>query len=771
MNKRLLYILVLGVFTVFPQISFSQVSDSTFSDSKKIVQAIEIDGNKTIGVSTILSKIKTRVGQEYIQNIISDDLKRLYNTGYFSDVSVDRKDYQNGFKVIIIVKEKPIIDDVTFSKTKYIKTRTLRRNMKTKEGRFLDKKDLKTDIEKMKETYAQKGLTQAEIDAETLIDDVTNKASLHFIVKEGFKIRIRRINMFGNIAFKRSKLLKVLKSKTKNLIRSGYLKQDILDADKERIITFYEQQGFIDATVDYKIDYLVKGYIDVNITINEGRRYFVGDIALKGNSVISDKEILKAMENTAVGKVFSREKLTVDIVKIRTLYFDKGYIFANVRESSSLDPDTGNVEVKIEIVEGDVAYIEKVVVQGNTRTRDIVVRRELRLFPGDRFDGGKLKRSKERLTNLGYFEDVSFDIEDTDNYDRKDLVVQVKEAKTGTFSFGGGFSTIDKVVGFIEVEQRNFDFTNWPTFTGGGQKLSLRAETGTTRNNLRLSFTEPWIMDYPVSGGFDAYKSERTRSEDIGYAYDESKIGGNVRFGKQFTEYVSGGVSYKRERIKIGDIESNVSADLLAEEGTNTVSAVGFNVSRDSTDSAFSPTKGTVFSCGIDVAGGFLGGTKDFYRLQALGSVFVPLMYKSVLEFRTKIGFVDAYDDSNKVPIFERFFAGGSRSIRGYNERKVGPLDANTNDPVGGESMMVSNIEYTIPIVDFIKFATFFDFGNVWADVNNFGTEEFKAGTGLGLRIKTPVGPINLDYGYPLNDEPGEQTRSGKFYFSVSRGF
>jgi outer membrane protein insertion porin family len=228
---------------------------------------------------------------------------------------------------------------------------------------------------------------------------------------------------------------------------------------------------------------------------------------------------------------------------------------------------------------------------------------------------------------------------------------------------------------------------------------------------------------------------------------------------------------YKLVKVSIENLDSDVSADLAAEAGTNTVSAIGFTMTRDSTDSHLSPTKGLVLGGGADFAGTFLGGDKDFYRLQGRANYYIPLKFESVLEFRTRAGFVDAYGDSTKVPIFERFFAGGARSIRGYNERKVGPLDSNTNDPIGGEGLFTAGVEYTIPIIDFIKLAAFLDTGNVWAQMEDFGSTDLKSGTGLGFRVKTPIGPVNLDYGYPLNDEPGEEDQSGKFYFSISRGF
>ncbi len=775
--KRLFHVIFIS-FCIFPSFVYANVytnqeitKPSSVSNSTEIVKLIDIKGNKTINVSSILSKIKTRAGQPYLDTVISDDLKRLYNTGYFSDVRVKKIPYMGGVKVVIYVKEKPIVDEITFSKTRYIKIKAIKEKLKTVVGKFLDKRLLKEDINTIKQMYVNKGFTNAEVDVQSFVDDVTNKASVHFMIKEGNRVVVRRIYISGNYHYPDKRILKIIKTRSKTLFNSGKFKQEVLDEDMERIMAFYEQNGFIDANADYTIKKMKKGGLEIDIHIDEGKQYFIDSVVVVGNKEVTDKEILSVIKNVKQGEIFSKERVEEDINNIRALYFDRGYIFANVEDSTSLDEYTGKVKVKIKINEGEVAYIRKIKIQGNTRTRDIVIRRELRMFPGDRFDGGKLRRSKERLNNLGYFEEVGFDIEDTSIPNEKDLVVQVKEAKTGTFSFGGGFSTVDKFVGFIEIEQRNFDITNWPTFTGGGQHLQLRAETGSTRNNLILSFFEPWLFDYPVSFGFNAFRTERTKEEDIGYAYDEERVGGDISLGKQFSEYVSGTVSYKREVITIDNMDSNVSADLAAEKGTNTVSMISFDLKRDSRDNVFSPTKGFIISGSFDIAGKFFGGDKEFYRTQFIGSYYIPLKFDSVLEFRLRAGVIDAYGDSSKVPIFERFFAGGARTIRGYDERKVGPLDSVTNDPIGGEGMLVANIEYTIPIIDIVKMAAFFDSGNVWADMNDFGSGGIKSGVGIGLRVKTPVGPINLDYGYPLNKEPGEDSRSGKFYFSISRGF
>ncbi len=738
----------------------------------KVVQAIDIQGNKSIGIATILTKIKTRVGQEYRQAVISDDLKRLYGTGYFSDVRVDRKEEGDGLKVIIYVDEKPIVEEITFSKIRYYNKKVVLSKIRTQVGKFLDKKALNDDTNTIKELYAKKGLTQAEVDIEQFVDEATNKATVHVIIREGYRVKIKKINVLANAAYNDDKVIKAMKSRSAWVFNSGYLKEDVLTEDMDRVQAFYEKNGYIDAKATYAVEKLHQGLVHIDVTVEEGKRYYVGDMALAGNVIVPTVEIESSMKDIKAGKIFSKAKLADDVANIRSLYFDKGYIFAKVNESTSLDPVTGKVDLKLDIEEGGIAYINKIKVQGNTQTRDIVVRRELRMYPGDRFDGLKLRRSKERLNNLGYFEDVNFDIQDTDTQDQKDLLVEVKEAKTGSFSFGGGYSTVDSLIGFLEVEQKNFDFANWPTFTGGGQKLSARVELGSTKNSQMLSFTEPWMFDYPISAGFDLYRTQHVRESSTGYAYDQTRTGIKLRAGKELSDYLSMAGYYRLENVNIDNMDDDVSQALKDELGRNTVSSVGTSLTNDHRDSTISPTKGWVGTVSGDVAGGPLGGTRDFYRLETNAAYYVPFKFHSVVEVSGRAGIVDAYGNSDQVPIFERYFAGGAQSIRGYSERAIGPVDVNTQDPIGGDSIFVSTVEYTIPLIEVIKLAAFFDIGNVWAKSSDFGKGSLFPGYGIGFRVKTPIGPMNLDYGIPLKKEPGEErVKSGKFYFSVSRGF
>ena len=326
-------------------------------------------------------------------------------------------------------------------------------------------------------------------------------------------------------------------------------------------------------------------------------------------------------------------------------------------------------------------------------------------------------------------------------------------------------------MGFVEVSQKNFDYKNFSTFSGAGQDLSLYASLGQLTSYYELSFTNPWIFDRPYSFGFDAYKKGHKQNEDVGYGYSEDVVGGDLRLGKEFNDVLRGQIAYRLDNVKITDIIDNATADLKDEAGTNTLSSGEASLSYDTRDNVFSPLRGVFFTNDFQLTGGPFGGTKNFIKYSTRFSYFYPLINKSVIELRLRGGWADPFSDTNKVPIYERFFAGGANTIRGYEERKVGPVDPATNDPLGGESMFVANIEYTYPLMEFLKVATFFDSGEVWEKNSDFFSTDLKKSIGLGIRVKTPIGPVSVDYGWPLDLLPGQQTKEGRFHFNVSRGF
>jgi outer membrane protein insertion porin family len=741
----------------------------------KLVTAIEIKGNKSVSTNTIISKMKTKVGSPYLENIISDDLKRLYLLGFFSDIKIDTEEYKDGVKVIITVSERPVIEKITFSGIRRLRQsdEKLKALLKSKETQYLDYPSLADDVRTLQNMYEKIGYSQAQVQYQVDLNKDTNRAKVNFQVVEGKRVKIRNILIKGNVAYPAKRILKLMKTKRAWFFNAGVLKEEVLKEDMERIKAFYRNNGYTDVEVEYEINADKKRpFLYITVKIHEGKKYLVGNITIKGNSDISEKDILSRLKACTPDKVFSQEALKQDISNIQGLYFDRGYIFAQVQEFTSVNPDTRRVDIVYNITENQIAYVDKIKIKGNIKTKDVVIRRELRIRPGDRFDGDKLRRSKERLQNLGFFEEVSYDTEDTGSPNKKDLVVEVKEAKTGSFSFGGGYSTVDEFVGFAEIEQKNFDWRNFPYFTGAGQDLKLRASIGSLTEGYELSFTEPWLFDYPISFGFDAYRNKHDKNEDVGYGYDEEVTGGDLRLGKEISEYVKTDLTYRYDTIKISNVDTNATADLTSEQGTNSISSGTFGLTYDDRNSVFDPIKGNLLTGSWQVAGGPFGGDKDFYKFYGRASHYFPLINDSSLEIRGRLGVAKPYGDSDKVPIYERFFAGGAYTLRGYKERSVGPIDPATNDPIGGESMIVGNIEYTYPLFSFLKGAIFYDIGNVWSKVSQIGKGGFKSDAGIGVRIKTPIGPIMLDFGVPFNKEPGADKKSGgRFNFSMSNAF
>ncbi|PIP19678.1 MAG: outer membrane protein assembly factor BamA [Candidatus Omnitrophica bacterium CG08_land_8_20_14_0_20_41_16] len=760
---------------------------ATQEEPAKLVAAIEVKGNKAISTNTIISKMKTRIGSPYQENVISDDLKRLYLLNFFSDIKIDSESYKDGLKVIVTVTERPIIDKITFSGINRItlKDEKLKAQLKSKEGQYLDYPSLAEDVRIFEKMYEKIGFSAAKIDYKLDIDEHANKAKIHFNVVEGAKVRIKNITIEGNKAFTSGRILKLLKTKRAWFFNAGVLKDDVLKEDIERIKAFYLRNGYIDVAVDYEVkpDTRKPYLLYVTIKIKEGTKYLVGNVTIQGNNDITEKEIIMRLKECVTGKTFSDEGMKSDVAGIQGLYFDRGYISAQVKEASSLNAAINRVDINYSIVENQITYVDKIKVRGNIKTKDVIVRREMRIHPGDRFDGEKLRRSKERLNNLGFFEEIGYDTEDTDAPDKKNLIVDVKEAKTGSFSFGGGYSTVDAFVGFVEVEQKNFDWKNWPYFTGAGEDLRLRASIGTMSSGpgLELSFTEPWLFDYPVSFGFDAYKRSHKRDADVGYGYDEDVTGGDLRLGKELSEYLRADIMYRVDSIDISNIitDNTASDDLNSEAGTNLVSSITPSLTFDSRDNVFDTHKGNLFSGSLEFAG--LGGDKNYYKFFGRASHYFPMFRNSTLEIRGRVGLAEPYGNSEKIPIYERFFGGGAYTIRGYEERAVGPVDASGN-PLGGASMLIGNVEYVYPLFGFLKVAAFYDVGNVWEKLGDIGSSKdangrinsggFKSGFGLGFRVKTPIGPIMLDYGIPMNKASGKDSKgSGQFYFSVSNSF
>lgn len=737
---------------------------------------VEVRGTKAVAKETIVARVQAKPGLPYQDAMVSDDIRRIFALGYFTDVRADLEELPEGVRLLFIVKEKPTINAIELEGHRAIGKARLLELVAVGKGALYDPRKVKDGVEVIKAEYARKGFSQCEVVSRVQVDDAANTATLYLLIDEGAQMRIAKVLVEGNQAFSDARIRKILKTKRRRWFRPGVYDEKVLEEDLERVLAFYRTHGYQDIQVSKTVyrDPSGRGLL-VHLTLEEGLQHRVGQVALEGTVLFPEREI-RSVVRLKPGAVYSDETLQEDLRLIKQYYGDRGYIRADIAPDPQLDPDTKRVNLTYHITERELVSINRIDIQGNLRTKDVVVRRELRVYPGEPFNGVKIRKSIDRLYNLGYFEEVNVETAPTAVADREDLIVKVKESKTGSFSFGGGFSSVDRLVGLIQLEQRNFDWRNIPNFTGAGQDLRLKVELGSVRRFFDLSFTQPWVFGHPVSFGIDLYNRTRLRSRSLGLGYGEEQQGGGVRLGREFADLVHVDLTYNLFRTEISDVVGEASADLKAEEGRNTISKIGASVAWDSRDNRFDPTRGGFAFVSADLAGSVVGGDKEFWRLQSGGSYYVPHLDRFVCESRIRAGLVDAYSDSSEVPIFERFFGGGSGTVRGFRERRVGPRDPRSNDPIGGEATLLATLEEVLTIIKderdrpMVKGAAFLDVGNVWRRVDEFG-ESFKAGVGVGARVNTPIGPLRLDVGFPITEESEGEPRRPRLHFNVSRSF
>ena len=763
-------IVMLSLMSVFP-------SAIGFAQSEKRIVQVDVKGAKTIAKETVLAKVQTKPGSPYLDHVVSEDIRRIFSLGYFTNVKADVEDVAEGLRLVFVVTEKPAVAQVLVQGNRTLATKKLLELFGLRAGELYDPRKVKEGIDQIKAEYARKGFSNVEIVSRTEANEAANTTTVYALVDEGPQMRIQDILVEGNRAFSDRRILKLLTTKRKTWwFLHGVYNESVLTEDLERIKAFYRKHGYQDIDVKQEIarDPSGRGLI-VHLMLSEGLQHRVGQATIDGAVLFPEREIRQLIQ-LKPGAVFSDEALQEDVRLIKQYYGDRGYIHAAIAPDPQLDPATKRVNLAYHIAEHEAVSINRIEIQGNLQTKDVVVRRELRVYPGEQFNGAKIRKSIERLYNLGFFEEVTVDTEATASPEKEDLIVKVKESKTGSFSFGGGFSSVDRLVGLVEVEQRNFDWRNAPRFTGAGQDLRLRAEVGTVRRFFDLSFTEPWIFGHPLSAGIDLYDRTRLQSRNLGLAFQEERRGGGLRFGKEFADLAHVDLDYQLFRTRVSDVVDTASADLKAEQGRSTISEVGLTVTLDSRDNKFDPMKGHVLFSSADLAGGVIGGNRDFYRLQAGASHYWPHWDRFVFESRIKAGIVQAYGGDNNVPIFERFFGGGSGTIRGFRERRVGPRDPTSNDPIGGEATLLGTVEEVMTFAKdehnrpILRGSVFFDVGDVWRRVRDFGAS-YKSGVGIGARVNTPIGPLRLDVGFPVTQQDDQEKRRPRFHFNISRSF
>jgi outer membrane protein insertion porin family len=731
-------------------------------------------GPQAVSESLVRANIRVQEGDPYNRTAVDDDIRNLYATGYFYTVRVADERTPDGVVLTYILQGKLRVTDIRFTGNKKFSVSKLRKRVKSKVGEPLDERKLFADAQEIKKAYQKSGYSQTDVRYSFVPDEDTGRAAVTFEITETPKVKISDVEFVNAKAFSQRKLRKTIKTRRRWMMSwltgSGVLKEEQLQEDKEKLAEHYRNAGYIDFELrDVKYIYDTPNRLRLQFIVREGTQYRVGAVSFKGVTLFPTNDI-RAKLKMGVGEIFTPKGLMRDVEIIQDTFGAKGYIDVMVLARRKPNVQTGTMDLLYEVEEGNKSYIEKIEIKGNTKTKDRVIRRELSVAPGEVFDMVRVKRSRQRLEGTQFFERVDTHAEPTDVPDRKNLVVAVDERNTGNVALGAGFNSVDSLLGFLEYTQGNFDLFNPPYFMGGGQKMRLRAQVGAKRQDYEMTFIEPWFLGRKLDFSLDLYHRE-LRFVSRRDFYDERRTG--ARFGLTRalgSDFLIGGVSYTIENIGIFDVPTNAPPSIQEEEGDRLVSKIGLLLAYDTRNSVMLPDRGQRTEFRAELAGGPLGADTDFYKFELTTHWFFKGLFEGhVLEVAGGVGVVERYDDSDRVPLFDRWFLGGINSLRGYRYRDVGPKEF--GEPIGGRTYWVGSVEYSVPIIERLRFAVFYDIGMVYEDAFSFTqngeTGFYNDNWGVGVRLNIPhLGPLRLDYGIPIKSDSDNES-SGRFQFSV----
>jgi outer membrane protein insertion porin family len=789
-----------------------------------IVRSIDVQylGPATIAKERVLAQMRTQVGQPYSDQVVEDDIRSLYKTGAIENVRIYAKPVSDGVRVIVAVQARPIIREIVVEGAKRIKAKKVRKDSGLRLNAPVREEELEKGRQKIIETYQIHGFTDVAVQYRVEpIDEKRGTARVVYTVTEGVKGAVAKIDFEGNEHFSDRMLRHQMKTKGKTLIaffdKSGRLDEAQLQEDIDKVKEFYQDHGYIDVEVRDVRKERVHRKMIITILVNEGIQYHVNNVTFSGYKV-ADLNKLKAVTKMKAGSVYSPKQLHDDAKAMADGYGTGGYVDTVIQpEGSPAGP--GKIDIHYKIEEGERSFVQRINIVGNTRTKDKVIRREVLVNPGDVFNTVRVDVSKKRLENLGYFSKVETYPEETGVEGRKDLTIQVQEKRTGSLNFGAGFSTVDSLVGFVELTQGNFDLLNWPAFTGGGQKFRARAQVGTQRMDYLISLTEPWFLDRRLSLGGQAFYSE---ADYLSSVYNQRNYGFSVELRKPLFPFIYGTLGYGLQAIDIYNVAAGVSPEIQLEAGSQVKSQVSTGLVFDRRDSAFLTHSGQRISLSPYVAGGPLGGDEQIYGWDLEASQYFHLPKDFILLFNGEAATVDVWNTPESktyyftsggaivgpnhagaipqvipsVPIYDRLYLGGSNNLRGFDYRDVSPKDS-FKQPIGGQTLVRGTMELTFPLVVKTRGALFYDVGYVNTDAWDFTPQTdyiprglraagvaLKKGNpitprssyynlasdfGFGIRLDLPIGPLRIDYGIPV--QTAGNSKHGKINFSVGYQF
>jgi len=759
-----------------PEEPMPKVSAPTFGRVEKIV----IKGNKKIETDAVLGKLVSKEGEPYSLQTVRKDVEELFRLGYFYDVVVDQEGSGNNIVLTYTVVEKPSVVEIVYEGNEEIDDDELANTGGLKAYEILDVSRIREAIEKIEKLYEDKGYFLARIDYK--LEDVKEPAEgvkLTINVRENDKVQVKKITFLGNQNLASGKLKGAMITKEGGffsfLSGAGSYKQEAFDRDVQILNFLYFNEGYVQVKIDRPQVYVTpdKKGIYITIRIEEGEQFHVGSVDFAGDLLFTKEELFDSIE-TKEGKLFVYETLQKDLENLRAKYGDLGYAFANVIPRTRIREKERLVDITFEIDKGNKVYIGKINVLGNSKTRDKVLRRELKIREGELYHETRKRESLANIKRLGYFEEVNFNQKTRPNDPTKvDLDIVVKERNTGTVQVGAGYSSFYGFVFNGQVSQINF--------LGKGQSLSAALDYSKKQQMYKLSFTEPFFNDTEWSLGFDLYRSRRELTE-----YIETKTGGAVRVGHPLAPYLEGIIRYKLDDTNL-DLTSEGDPELFPVKTADGVtSSITFTLEYDRRNDRFLPTKGIFASASLEYAG--VGGdkkyTKGFGTLRYYKELFWDVVWRNNITY----GFIRSNDPNQDPPFNELFLLGGANTLRGYDWFTVGrrrfsemayqQLSAAGDTqayekafrPFGGMQQIFYNLEFQFPLIDEagIKGVVFYDIGTA---ENSITWSDMRSDVGFGFRWYSPIGPLRFEWGFPFNRKEIYGENGVNFQFAIGSPF
>jgi outer membrane protein insertion porin family len=736
-------------------------------ERKKIAEIV-IEGNQRIEEAAIKKLIKTSAGDIYSVKALSDDLKSVYAMGYFDDVRIEADDGPDGKIVVFRVQEKRTIRYVRFEGNHVYDDDEIQENLTIKTGSILNIFQIQNNIKRIEDLYKEKNYHNVQIEHE-ITDRKNNQADLTFNIKEGGKVLIKKIEFVGNKAFTEKQLKKEIKTDEKGffsfITESGELNAEDLNQDVAKLEAYYHNNGYLRARVgEPAVEFKEEG-IYITFKINEGPQFKVGKVDIAGDLIFPQKVLFDKIKIQSE-EIYSRTTLRNDLLTLGDLYSDEGYAYADIAPRIAEDEDQLLVDITYQISKGKQVYFEEIIISGNTTTRDKVIRRQLEVYEGGLFSGGKLKRSIRNLNRLDYFKDVKVNTVRGSADDQMVLKIDVEEKSTGQFSFGGGYSNTEKLFLVASVSQRNL--------FGRGQILNLKGELGSRTTRFSLGFTEPWLFDIPLTAGFRIYNWESEFD-----AYTKDSKGGSVTLGYPILRDTRLAMTFLHDVAQLEVTDAANAPDSILDlvdifgNGDIVTNSIATSLRYDTRDRIFSATEGSDHRLTVEYAG--LGGDIGFTKITGQLARYFPLPWEFVFYLRGRGGYVRE-NSGFVLPDYEKFYLGGFNSVRGFDEDEIQPRDSDGNK-IGGDKFVVANVELIHALVKTVGLDgfVFFDTGAVVdstaadPELREINSETLRESVGFGFRWNSPMGPIALAYGYKLDRRPGEA--SGNWEFALGAAF